>query len=206
MAKYYAVKAGRIPGIYNSWDECKKQTQGFSGAEFKSFVSEKEALEYLNQGNENAPRSKENFLSESTESYVAYVDGSFDDRSGRYSCGVIILHDGEEIYSFCEAGENKDAASMRNVAGELLGSVRAVEYALRNHIPEIVICHDYEGIGAWADKRWKANRVWTKNYADFIEKSRKRCNIKFKKVKGHSNNKYNDKVDMLAKQALGLNT
>lgn len=35
--KYYAVKSGRIPGIYKSWDDCKKQTDGFSSAIYKSF-------------------------------------------------------------------------------------------------------------------------------------------------------------------------
>ena len=35
--KYYAVKKGRKPGIYDTWDECRKQTLGFSGAVYKSF-------------------------------------------------------------------------------------------------------------------------------------------------------------------------
>ena len=30
--KYYAVKSGYIPGIYKSWDDCKKQTDGFSSS------------------------------------------------------------------------------------------------------------------------------------------------------------------------------
>ena len=37
MSKFYAVRVGRIPGIYRTWDECKKQVNGFSGAIFKSF-------------------------------------------------------------------------------------------------------------------------------------------------------------------------
>ena len=31
MAKYYAVKVGRKPGIYLSWDECKMQVDRYSG-------------------------------------------------------------------------------------------------------------------------------------------------------------------------------
>ena len=38
--KYYAVKKGKTLGIYKSWDECKAQVDGFSGAEYKSFKSE----------------------------------------------------------------------------------------------------------------------------------------------------------------------
>ena len=35
--KYYGVKKGLVPGVYTSWDECKAQVDGFSGAEYKSF-------------------------------------------------------------------------------------------------------------------------------------------------------------------------
>ena len=34
---YYAVKKGREPGIYESWDECKKMVMGYSGAIYKKF-------------------------------------------------------------------------------------------------------------------------------------------------------------------------
>jgi ribonuclease HI len=35
--KFYAVARGRIPGIYESWNECSKQVDGFQAARFKSF-------------------------------------------------------------------------------------------------------------------------------------------------------------------------
>lgn len=37
MAKFYVVWHGRKTGIYNTWDECKTQVDGISGARFKSF-------------------------------------------------------------------------------------------------------------------------------------------------------------------------
>lgn len=46
--KFYAVLVGRTPGIYNTWDECLQRTQGFSGAQFKSFTSYQDALDYMN--------------------------------------------------------------------------------------------------------------------------------------------------------------
>ena len=45
VMKYYAVKNGRKIGIFETWDECKAQVEGFSGAEYKSFTK-KEELEY----------------------------------------------------------------------------------------------------------------------------------------------------------------
>lgn len=35
--KFYVVWIGRKPGVYNDWDECNAQVNGFSGAKFKSF-------------------------------------------------------------------------------------------------------------------------------------------------------------------------
>ena len=35
--KYYAVHKGKKPGIYNTWEDCKKQIDGFSGPIYKKF-------------------------------------------------------------------------------------------------------------------------------------------------------------------------
>ena len=43
MEKFYAVKNGYHIGIFNTWDECKKEVLGYSGAEFKSFLSRRDA-------------------------------------------------------------------------------------------------------------------------------------------------------------------
>ena len=36
-SKYYAVKVGRVPGIYSSWDECLEQVNKYPKAKFKKF-------------------------------------------------------------------------------------------------------------------------------------------------------------------------
>lgn len=53
--KYYAVKKGRVPGIYRTWDEAKEQVDGFSGAEYKSFDKITDATTYLNWNKETQP-------------------------------------------------------------------------------------------------------------------------------------------------------
>ncbi|UQS82211.1 ribonuclease H family protein [Bombilactobacillus folatiphilus] len=47
MKKYYAVKSGRQPGIYQTWADCQRQVTGFSGAQFKSFVTLAQAQAFL---------------------------------------------------------------------------------------------------------------------------------------------------------------
>ena len=47
MANYYAVKEGHNVGIFSTWDECETNTKGYSGAIYKKFKSNKEALEFI---------------------------------------------------------------------------------------------------------------------------------------------------------------
>ena len=48
-SKFYAVKKGKIPGIYNSWDDCKKMVDGFPGAVYKSFKTLEEAEAFVSK-------------------------------------------------------------------------------------------------------------------------------------------------------------
>ena len=41
--KYYAVKRGKTPGIYLTWEDCRSQISGFSGAVYKGFETLEEA-------------------------------------------------------------------------------------------------------------------------------------------------------------------
>ena len=48
--KLYAVARGRAPGIYKTWQECERQTFGFSNARYESFWSEAEAEAFVELG------------------------------------------------------------------------------------------------------------------------------------------------------------
>ncbi len=41
--KYYVVEIGLVPGIYENWEECKKNVNGYKNAKYKSYVSLDEA-------------------------------------------------------------------------------------------------------------------------------------------------------------------
>lgn len=45
--KFYAVKKGRHPGIYNSWPACQKQVSGYQGAVYRGFMDEPAAKAWL---------------------------------------------------------------------------------------------------------------------------------------------------------------
>ena len=48
--KVYAVLIGKKTGIFDSYEGCKEQIDGFKGAVFKSFTSETEAQKWLANG------------------------------------------------------------------------------------------------------------------------------------------------------------
>ena len=201
--KVYAVRKGRTTGLFMNWDDCKAQVDGFAGAEYKSFANPAEAMAYLGL-TDGAEAAAEKF----SEGVRAYVDGSYDNASGRFSCGVVIVEtdrNGEsETTELNAAFDDEDAAQQRNVAGEIMGAKLAIDHCIANGVKAVEIYHDYEGIGAWADRRWKANNPLTQGYRDYVAEARRSIDIQFVKVKAHAGNKYNELADKLAKKALGI--
>jgi viroplasmin and RNaseH domain-containing protein len=193
--KYYAVRVGKTPGIYESWDVCKDMIHGFPGAVYKSFPSRDEAEKFMNpQGELKTDESKAAF---------AFVDGSFNLPVKTYGFGGFLECDGKR-YVLQGSGTDLEMAKMRNVAGEILGSMAAVKKALELGLPQVVIYYDYMGIEMWATGAWKRNKTGTIEYYEFMQEAKKKIQISFQKVKGHSGVEGNELADKLAKEAVGI--
>lgn len=204
MAKIYAVKIGRKTGLFNTWAECEAQVKGYSGAKYKSFKSVEEANEYLGVTSKQvssgpilpeAPR-----LSKKASNRLdVFVDGSFD--NGRYAWSYVVYENNSLVYEDYGVGESAEAASMRNVAGELAAAMRAAKWAVANK-KLITIHHDYQGISSWVDGSWRAKNDMTKAYRDYMQKF---VNIvQFNKVAGHTGIEGNERADQIARKALGI--
>lgn len=196
--KYYAVKAGKTPGVYETWDGCKAQVHGVSGAIYKSFPTKKEAENFVNGVQSDVG---ENAVSQPESEAVAYVDGSYNQGTGEYGYGVVFFYQGEELH-YTGKGNDPEMASMRNVAGEILGATCALEKALEQGAKSITIYHDYQGIASWPLGEWKANKNGTKAYKEYFDSIKNVLTICFQKVKGHSGDQWNDLADELAKSAI----
>ena len=200
--KYYAVRKGVKTGLFESWSECEPLVTGFVGAEFKSFPTKKEALGYLDGAEpETEPKEK---TGRTKKKDLAYVDGSFDGKTGKYACGVVLLTKKDGLQTRAEVGENKEAAAARNVAGELSGTMQAAAYAVKNGYQKLIVHHDYTGIAAWYRGEWKAESYCARNYVAFMKKLPDSLLISFRKVKSHTGVPLNEVADLLAKGALGL--
>lgn len=213
-SKFYSVYKGKsgVPMILRSWEECKSEVIGFKGAIYKSFKTLDEAKEFLvlNSSSKKINKSLKEANNIKNESYIdkegltIYVDGSFSLEKQNFSYGLVAIDKGEVIFKDNGVGFDEKAISLRNVSGEVLGSMKAIEFAIEKGYSEVSIVFDYQGIESWALGTWKRNNDITKGYHEFIKEKSKLIKINFVKVKGHSGDKYNDIADELAKSALGI--
>lgn len=199
--KFYVVLKGENPGIYTDWETCKKNIHGFKGSIYKSFENEEEAKLFFKEGSERVELN-----SEIRTDYALYVDGSYKESLGEYSYGFVLVDvkKNQALYEQYGKGDDLEARELRNVAGEMKGAMEAIRYIASKEIDEITLCYDYSGIEMWATKTWKRNNFFTESYSSYMEKMMTKIKINFYKIKGHSDDQWNDRADILAKKALGI--
>ena len=191
--KYYAVCYQDQNEIFTSWDACKEFITGKKGVRFKGFSTIEEANQFLT-GTKDAPMF---------DLPTAYIDGSYDAKTGRYSFGGVLLIDGV-CKKFSKSYDPDEYSDARNVAGEIKGAGFIISYAIHNGIKELNIIYDYMGIEKWFTGEWKASSAIAKSYVEFRNQVKNQIKVHFIKVKSHTNNTYNDMADQLAKKALGI--
>lgn len=201
MAKknFYAIKKGFKTGIVTTWEECSASVKGYPGAIYKGFATLEEAKTFLGDDFESDSPAD----TAVTARPYAFVDGSYNIATKVYGYGGF-LRDGENEYVIMGSGDDEELASMRNVAGEILGSMKAVEKAVELGLDKLDVYFDYQGIKEWAEGTWKRNKKGTICYYEFMQEMKKKIDIKFIKVKGHSGVEGNERADALAKKACGV--
>ena len=100
--KYYAVRQGKVPGIYESWDACRAQVHGYSQAIYKSFPTREEAEKFMQNGvtsMADTPAEEADITEQGV--LKAYVDGSYiPTKADSFAYGVVFLDaDGQRTAS-----------------------------------------------------------------------------------------------------------
>jgi ribonuclease HI len=180
MPKFYAVRAGKVPGVYSSWPECQAQVTGFSKAVFKSFSTEKEAREYA-----FPPSEEKKDLPE------YYTDGSFQNGKCGFACVDV---KNQQVYYSCSLPKNSEW----NDLSELLG----IELALDISEGQIKIMTDSTYCLDVLKNQYKpkANKDLVLKLLDQVQKR----NVLIEHVYSHTGNKYNEIADVYADKATSL--
>lgn len=214
--KFYAVKKGKIPGIYCNWEEAKKQIKGFSGAIYKSFPTLEQAEEYMakdiNELKLNIDKIEKDINSKlekkikniGDKEVIAFVNGSYSsniDGKEKYGFGALLFTKKHKERLF-KAFVNKEYMASKNIAGELIGVMQSISWAIKNNKDKITIYYDYEGVEKWAKKEWEAKQKITRKYRKFIDEKSKLIDINFVYTKADSGIRYKEIADSLAKRSL----
>lgn len=195
MAKYYAIRqinGETVNEILTSWDECKAKVNGVR-AEYKSFKTEQEANDYLCAYVEE---EKEEDVLANPNNHIYYVDGSY--LNDVIGWGFVYVKDRTPITKMC-GGILPTKGTSRNITGELESAKMAIRHAISNGLKEIYIVNDYQGISSYVTGAWQPDKQESKDYTNWVNSVKDKISIKFVKVKGHTNNIFNDMVDEIAK-------
>lgn len=206
MSKFYAIKKGQHPKTKQPvenlilelpWSEVEPYVKGVQGAIFKGFKTKEDAEAYLTNSNKKMDPN----------ALHCYVDGSYHESAANYGYGLVCVKNGKLVHTEWGTGNNKDAIEMYQVAGELLGAIKALLYAKKQKVRNVVICHDYEGTRRHATGEWKRKNEHSKTYYDwmqnFFEKNPE-IKVDFQKVDAHTGDDFNEIADGLAKLAVGI--
>jgi len=192
-AKVYVVTAPeRVRGIYASWADCSAAVKGVSGARYQAVGSREQAEAMLRgEGTELEP------------GLYAFVDGNH-----LGGVGVVIVErvaDGdpeiveavgltvEQVFAGAGVPSLSTPPAVRAALERLrnvLAELAALHLALRL-LPEgaaVTVVHDYEGVGAWLEGRWRAKDPLVAEIVaacrDLID--RRRLAVRFRHQRGHA--------------------
>lgn len=90
VKKFYAVRNGRQPGVYTSWDEAEMQVIRFPGAVFQGFPTRKEAQDFMGDKTPETPMDKQSPANSRTRLQI-YTDGGAVGNPGPGAYGVVIV-------------------------------------------------------------------------------------------------------------------
>jgi len=167
--KFFVVWEGKEPGIYRSWDECKRQIHGYGGALYKGFATEAEAREamtspcwdYIGKNAKEKKLSSEDILKYGTPNFESLsVDAACSGNPGLMEYRGVYTRTGEEVF---RQGPFKDGT---NNVGEFLALVHGLAFLKQKNSP-LPVYTDSKTAMAWV-KAKKAKTLLEKNNSNAV--------------------------------------
>lgn len=135
--KYYVVWKGRTPGIYDNWEACKKEVEGFQGALYKGFPDRASAEAAYAQGYDKVKGERlevrgktpplTSHLSALTSPFIA-VDAACSGNPGKMEYQGVFVALGEEQSVTTTLFKSPVFENGTNNIGEFLAIVHALAW------------------------------------------------------------------------------
>ena len=170
--KYYVVWQGKLPGIYTSWDECKKQVQGVQGAQYKSFdtLAEAEAASRLPYNSVVVQNTRNTPSTQNTPALVIDDNGMTAVREGAENPPIL---DALAVDAACSGNPgvmeyqgiyiptrtrvfHYIAPKGTNNIGEFLAIVHGLSYLKKHHLNQIIYSDSVNAISWVRQKQCKS--------------------------------------------------
>ena len=159
---FFVVWDGKVPGIYKTWDECKRQVNGYPDAKYKGFVTEAEARDAYSSscwdyiGKNAIVRKKTDVSSLPIGKRPVYpsiaVDAACSGNPGVMEYRGVNSQSGEVVF---HQGKFYDAT---NNVGEFLALVHVLAL-LKNRNSSLTIYSDSRTAMAWVRKKKAATKL-----------------------------------------------
>jgi ribonuclease HI len=208
MSKFYAVKIGRVAGVYHSWAECQKQITGFSGAVYKAFKTRSEALSFASGEVDPAIASAdldptlasaESSQALSSDSFaptlnpleiIFYTDGSYQASKNYLGYGCYCQHAGQEfelsgtgtpeILRYYNIGPG---VKVRNCTMEFLGFAETLRILSETGFDfsryALRFKIDYVGVQNWMSGDWQCKEDYIKKIKHESERLLRQLGCKY---------------------------
>ncbi|WP_429970420.1 ribonuclease H family protein [Fructilactobacillus sp. Tb1] len=222
--KFYAVRVGKKPGIYTTWNDTKAQVDGYPNARYKSFPT-KAAAEQFMQGKDSAVKTKSHAVAAPkgpTEKpdIIVFTDGG--SRNHGNVAGGHVKSTDPAAWAYLidfHGKQHSDSAGEMGVTNnkmEITALVEALKWLDENNFnnynigvvadSRYVLNAIQKGwIQGWKRRGWKRSAGELKNaelWAQLDQLLAKFPKIQYAWTKGHATNKGNVFVDELLNQTM----
>lgn len=151
--KFYVVWEGHKPGVYPTWDACKRQVDGFTGAKYKSFDTKAEAeaafkTNYWKFVQKSAPSAapKGKVPKSAIIQNSIAVDAACSGNPGDMEYQCVVTSTGQRLF---HVGPLEDGT---NNIGEFLALVHALAMLKQQGKPNLPIYSDSKIAQGWIQK------------------------------------------------------
>ena len=168
---FYVVWIGNNPGIYNSWEACKKEIHGFEGAKYKGYKTREQAEQAFQKPPEESVGKKE--LSEIDMSLFERpggpladsfaVDAACSGNPGKMEYRGVYTISGTEIF---RQGPYLDAT---NNIGEFLALVHVLTWQKQKNLNKPVYSDSRIAIGWIKNKKCNTKLIKTPDNSKVFE-------------------------------------